>query len=79
MEQATQLDEINEDDIVAALSSFQTDSDFVPSTPTETQTMSTPSVEVDNTLSDLSHITLDSSNANDIMKLLKQLIDGKTL
>ncbi len=77
MIQATQLDEISEDDIVAALSSIETD--FVPSLKTTTETVITPSVAVDNTTNDLSNIKLDSSNAGDIIELLKQLIDGKTL
>ncbi len=77
MTQATQLDEINEDDIVAALSSIQTD--FVPSLLTTPEVISTPSVPSDNPTNDISHIKLDSSNASDIIELLKQLIDGKTL
>ncbi len=77
MIQTTQLDEINEDDIVAALSSIQTD--FVPSPATTKKTTPTTSVPANNTQSDLSNLNLDSSNATEIIELLKQLIDGKTL
>ncbi len=77
MIQATQLDEINENDIVAALSNIQTNS--TASNNTTTKPIATPDIAVQNVTNDLSNITLDSSNANDIMELLKKLIDGKTL
>ena len=67
MTQATQIDEISEIDILAALSNIQ--SNPMPSVKTISKSIS----------NNQSSIKLDSSNASDIMELLKQLIDGKTL
>ncbi len=63
MTQATQLDEINEDDMVAALSDINSSQ------------ISSAEVKED----DVVKMNLDSTNTSSIIELLKQIIDGKTL
>ncbi len=76
MAQATQLDEINEDDIVAALSDMESNP---VSSNQDTAGVEQPQAAVEIKENDVVQMNLDSSNANTIIELLKQLIDGKTL
>jgi len=65
-----QLDGINEDDIIAALADVPS-VELLATKPVEVKQVQ----KVEQPLS----INLDSSDANDIVNLLKQLLDGKTL
>lgn len=92
MTDITQLDEIDEDYIVSALSDIQGGSDTLGDDISiedvfEEESMSSDepldtSVEesvVEKEENDTIKMDLNSSEANNIMELLKQLIDGKTL
>ncbi|MCK5110882.1 MAG: hypothetical protein KAQ94_05120 [Arcobacteraceae bacterium] len=82
MAQATQLDEINEDDIVAALSDMggnPISSNQDAAGVEQVSRVEQPQVAVKIKENDVVQMNLDSSNANNIIELLKQLIDGKTL
>lgn len=92
MTDITQLDEIDEDYIVSALSDIQGGSDTLgddisiedvfeeePMSSDEPLDTSVEESVVEKEENDTIKMDLNSSEANNIMELLKQLIDGKTL